>query len=75
MAFDPVRLVSTSDPNFSQSWAAFFFNVEQVRLLVTESDPSLVTEILTCGLSWDGAGWNTAKATAKLYELTKVALV
>ena len=75
MAIDPVRLVNPSDPSFPQSWANLFFNVEQVRLLIAESDPSLLTEILSAGLSCDGVGWNTAKATARLYELTRVTLV
>ena len=75
MAMNLSILINPDDPEFSVAWASFFLNPEGVRLLLQESDLGLVTTVLSSGLLWDGSGWNTAKATARLFELTRVALV
>ena len=73
--FTPVRLLNPGEPSFSHYWVEFFYNPEQVRLVLTESDSDLVTAIITAGCTWDEAGWNTTKATARLFALTKVTMV
>ena len=73
--FTTRTLTNPEDQAYGSAWKEFFLNFNLVRHLLDTGDANLIEEVCTAGLQWDGQGWSTARATAKLYELTKVALV
>ena len=67
-------LKDSSNPGFNVAWTQFFLNPDSVRTLKTLNEAT-VTELITAGAHWTGAGWNTSKASKVLYNLTGVPLV
>ena len=68
-------LTSEGGENFEETWATFFSNTEKVRALKDIIDQDAAAAILTAGATWRGSGWNTARASKALFDLTVVPLV
>ena len=60
---------------YQTSWKEFFYDPAKVCRVKAVIDPQAAAEVLKAGLDWDGEGWNTALASRRLFELTRVPLV
>ena len=69
------KLLQVDTDEGSAAWALFLLNPDLVSRLSGVMTPAKATEILEAGQRYDGKGWNTGKASKKVYELTGVALV
>ena len=70
------HLVNEGDKTtYQTAWQEFFYAPVKVRSLKQVATPEMAVEVLKVGVEWNGAGWNTAKASKRLFELTGVPLV
>ena len=70
MAAILTNLLHQSEDDRAKAWKEFFLNVEAVREVSGSVNNELAVQILQCGLAWGGAGWTTALAARRVYELT-----
>ena len=66
------KLSSVEGEGFGEAWEGFFMNPSQVRALVEIPDRHGAGKLLQVGRTWNGAGWNTGKASRELHRLTGV---
>ena len=69
------KLSSVEGEGLGEAWEGFFMNPSQVRALGEIPDRHAAGELLQAGRTWNGAGWNTGKASRELHRLTGVPLV
>ena len=59
----------------NEAWSCFLFDVERGNRLTPLVDTETAKIVLTAGGNWNGAGWNTSKASRKLWETIRVPIV
>jgi hypothetical protein len=59
----------------AKAWASFFLNVDLVRQFSEAMPHDTKKAVLDAGVLWDGTGWNTSKASKKLWDVAGVGLV
>ena len=61
-------------PQWETNWSHFFFNID-MALRLKEKSKEEVMAVLTAGGRWNGAGWNTGRASKVLWDLSGVGIV
>ena len=56
-------------------WSAFLFDIDAAKRLCSSMQPDSARAILAAGGNWGLVGWNTTKASKRLWETSHVALV
>ncbi len=59
----------------AKAWTTFFLNVDLLRQLSEAVPHDTKKAVLDAGVMWDGTGWNTSKASKKLWDMVGVGLV
>ena len=68
-------LLNPESMEFNDGWSHIFFNATAVRALVPQVDPAAGGKLLAAGVSWNGSGWTTGRASKTVYNATGVAMV
>ena len=69
------ELVTKLSQGDGTTWSDFFFDIPQAKKLTAILNPDSARSVLAAGEAWNGAGWNTGKASRKLWEAIRVPLV
>ena len=69
------NLLQPTTGDGAKAWASFFLNGHLVRQVSDNIPQDTKKAILDAGVLWDGTGWNTSKASKRLWDVVGVGLV
>ena len=71
----PETLINLLASGDDAAWNDFFLNVPQAQALAPHLQQDLALAVLVAGASWKASGWNTSRASQKLWETARVSLI